>query len=181
MVEQEEYPYVKGSHGIPFSVLKETGGKEVIISGSGKILLCTASSDLLEVSDFDDKNLYLQAHLSTDGLLTMALRTHSAVNPEEKHPDMFASRFIELIFRYFANRGREIECFLAQWGTNSDNYSQFMDVFQRSNDKVLAAKSTWSGEIIAKHGLTEIRPEDILVSEIGGSHITALFGRTKTT
>lgn len=172
--ERGGYPYVEGSHGIPFSKIDKSASQGIIISGSGKELFYMFDERFVSVLDID-AGLFA---VVVNGELTMSLRTREETG---RHPDLFAGKFVDYAFEYFGSRGVAIERFHSFWNSSSDNMLQFVETYERTGDSVQAANGTWSGKAMARHGFSVGSPDDVSMYSSENNlkpKVEAIFRRT---
>lgn len=152
-IEQAGYPYIEGSHGIPFDKAVLSRKRNDLIGGSGRVLNCYIDPQEILVTDAEDVRLMLVSLLSPNGELRLGL--HSRLKDgSAKHPDLFAARFVDFTIRNFELLGGNIRFLVGAWEPGSDNYRQFFDHLNSSQDRVAAARSTWTGQIAERHGFS---------------------------
>lgn len=187
-LEAIDYPFVPGEKGIQMNHLFERlhNGEErgVLLTGSGRELDFIGNSFFLKISDTSIPcYFHMWAILGRERFITFGLQTIREVNGNgqkitAKHPDMFAGKFIGIALSYFKGRGMDIWGCRGVWTPNSDNYEFFMHEYQRSADKVLAAKATWSAKRFAEYGYDNIEEDDISLEYLPGEkelRVQALF------
>ena len=179
MVKAErDYPYVKGSHGIPFDeLIGPFKGK--IIGGSGKEILCSIGSDeesaWIRVFDYRETGYEMKADVEGD---TMEAVIYTQFRNGTRHPDFFARQFLAFALRRFALQGHEIRRFSAHWiryggVRGSKNYEKYMELRKKGELSIYAAKSTWTGKALAELGFTEVEEVD----EDTGERVQVYFKR----
>lgn len=160
------YPYVENSHGIPFFQMKE-GEELVLISGSGTVLSYNATLSELFVCATDNGS-QTELYAGVDkGLLKFSLYPRKTIHEiSGYHPDMFATKFIDVALRYFEDRQVSIGGCFADWygGTNHTEYHALKD---GSKGRVFAANNTWMGRKLIERGFETARDEDILEKKSG--------------
>jgi hypothetical protein len=177
-VEQAGYPYVKGSHGIPFDTLMP-GQIRSVESGSGRILDCGVNPGDIFAHDTRNKKLRLYATLAMDGTLNLNLQSRTVEGSKIiLHPDLFAARFVGFALRNFELSGETVTGLMGLWFPDSVNYDAFHDALATTGDTVLAAQTTWTGRIAAQYGFTKIERGNVLVVDAKeNSSVTAYFGK----
>jgi hypothetical protein len=173
-MERIKYPYEPGKFGIPFEKIdqfyKEKRKKGKILSGSGRTLVCEIYKNSFGICDSKFQERTMSA-LVNDGVVTFDLRTKKSDRdmrqkfPWERHPDMFAKKFVGMALQYFGDKGIEINTCRGSWGSFSDNLRAYNHELKKSGDKVKAAKSTWSGQAFIEYGFTQIEEKDIEENE----------------
>lgn len=174
-MERINYPYELGKAGIPFEKIfklqKEGRIAGIVDSGSGKKLNFRVEENLIEIRDAEFQYRYMRARVEDRAvnfsLYTTYLNKKSIEDfPWERHPDLFADRFVGIALQYFEDRQVKIEICRDTWMPDSDNFIAYREELNRSGDKVKAAKNTWSGKIYAKYGFSEIGEKDIKLGSV---------------
>lgn len=153
-MDQKDYPNEPGVGGIDFSNLK-TGE---IISASGARIQAEVGYGFISLKDKDKE---LTAEVDDDGNLKLRAFTKDR-ETGIKHPDLYATKFIELALSHFEKQGIRITAFKDRWNEDTDNFEKFHDVLNRTGSKIEAALSNLPMPLI-KRGFTDISDEDILV------------------
>jgi hypothetical protein len=171
-----DYPYVAGSHGIPFQEFK-TGKQLKISGGSGRELVYDSQEEGIRIADMLSPEYRMYGEI-VDGdsvrgdTIRFNLKTRSG---EERHPDMFAGRFTKTILDLLTAEGWNITKWLSIWEKWSDNFIQFQRALREGIDPVSAVRMTWSGRNAAKNGFSlEMQDQIIAYDE---KHATVLFTR----
>jgi len=169
-MERIKYPYEPGKFGIPFEKIdqlyKERRKKGKILSGSGRILICKIDKHSFGIYDSKLQERTMSAAVD-DGIITFNLQTKNSDRdmrqefPWERHPDMFAKKFVGMALQYFGDKRIEIDTCRGSWGFLSENLRAYRRELKKSGDKVKAAKSTWSGQTFMGYGFTQIEEKDI--------------------
>jgi len=178
-VEQAGYPYVPGSHGIPFCELPlESRG--VVVGGSGKPLYYEAYRRRISAIDNTDGQMLGLFAKIFDGAMSLNLQTRlHDDNVVITHPDLFAAKFVKMALVNF-QRYENIGCIVGKWHPGSVNYDAFQVAKAATGDALLAAKSTWTGKIAALNGYTELNPDDMIEdNEMGNSYVRVIFRRPR--
>ncbi len=159
MVEQFGYPFVEGSHGIPFS--KMVIGGDSIHTAQGRTLNYTLESDTVYVWDPDMSVANsLMANVS-DKVLTLSLHPTPDDNHESpRHPDLFAGKFVDFILDYFANNGTTIESHFSDW-LNGKNLDDYNSLWAQGAEPGYAASQTWIGKKLISKGFDPAKDEDV--------------------
>lgn len=160
-VEQAGYPYVEGSHGIPFNkAVRGLADDKYLVGGSGSLLWYGVTDRSIDILDENDRDFHLCADLSKYGRLSFDLQTRVERNGSIiRHPDFFAAKFVDFAIRNFELTRGEIRLWRATWrARGSDNYTEFIDFYDQTKDVLTAAKSTWTGRVAYSHGFS-IRDE----------------------
>ncbi len=175
MVEQAGYPYVEGSHGIPFFQMEEGEGLK-INGGSGAILCYDVLPDELQVTDGDVRSSFFLNAKVEDGVLDLSLFTRRNDDNVSQHfPDFFASRFIDVALTHFNNTDAMINYFQAHW-SRGVNYETFNNVLAKTNDPRMAVRETWTYKEMSKRGFVLCRGFDAI--NITNDLVTVLFERS---
>ncbi len=156
MIEQHEYPVNRNGVGINFENLRDNKG--ALISASGRIIHSEISDNEIYL---EDGGYSMQATLGDD-FLSFYIYTKN-IQTGKKHPDFFAAKFVGLAVNHFESKGLPIEKVRDVWPRWSDNYTMFMEEFENSQDKVEAAKSTWSSKVYEDLGF-KLNEERIIIN-----------------
>lgn len=157
MIEQYEYPVSRDGGGINFENLRDNMG--FLVSESGRIIQLEISNSEIYL---EDGGFSMQATLG-DNFLSFFVYTKN-IQTGKKHPDFFAAKFVGLAVNYFESKGSPIEKVRDVWPRWSDNYTMFMEEFKKSQDKVRAAKATWSNKVYGDLGF-RLDEERIIINE----------------
>jgi len=157
MVEAK-YPYVPGESGIPLDDL-EISFEGDVCGGSGKQLFCLIDSDTIVIFDKAAFKLTLSANVISE-ILFVGVRSRDK-ETGERHPDLFAKKFIGWAVAYFENQGHLINRFMGNWTRGEGKYSSTnFDAYQAGRKSGMnpaeAAMSTWTGKTVAELGFTEV-------------------------
>ena len=156
-IEQKEYPLERGVKGIDFSNI--TSGH--FVSESGAELETRKGYGYMSIVD-RKKNFELSAEVES-GILKVRVYTKDRITGE-RHPDMYASKFVDVALSYFENQGVVIDEFRGIWTAGTDTYDKFMDEYKKTGSLTQAAASNlW--EPINRRGLNRISDSDIRVVE----------------
>lgn len=158
------YPYKLGKYGIPFSQIVpnrfDTGIKKgEIKGGSGRNLTYELSRNYLSVYGSDNANYSLYASVDEHGSLLFSIATRLQGGPP--HPDMFAAKFIDYSILYLKKNGVKIKNCKARWYPGTTNYSQFQEALKTGKSKDAAARQTWEGKQLRKHGFKKVKSYSI--------------------
>ncbi len=160
MVEQSGYPYVEGRYGVQFHAMQE-GEAINILGGSGRILKYNLFPEEIRVYDPDiDSPTELFANVS-DGMIRFSLFPRLTTSEESPyHPDLFASKFMDVAINYFRDVGIQITGCIADWylGTNQQQYWRMRE---EGYDREHSANSTWMGKKLIEKGFKPVSDEDI--------------------
>ena len=164
MGERPIYPYIYNVSGVPlFDFMAKKGGVFSVCGGSGRELNCTFDERSISIEDASDPRFHLSAVVDVLGSLHLDLYPRRFPQGE-RHPDLYAAKFIENALRYFKRKGVVIHDFIASWERGGTNFEEFMGAHERQQgDEKGAAAQTWSARTMAKHGFTNI--ENIIVGE----------------
>lgn len=185
-MERINYPFEPGNIGIHFEeVFKNyTQGKirGIITSGSGASINYKVAKDELYVEDFAFADRFMHARAEGE-VAKFSLQTKTSPLdviitrgfPWQRHPDMFAKKFVGVALEYFKSNGIEITICKAVWYLNSDNHKAYTQELAIDNDKVRAAKATPSGQIFVSYGYNRINLEDISDSNLFNRHTVRAF------
>lgn len=133
MIEQQGYPHIPGERGIDFSQLKRSGQ---IVTDSGSLLEYEHDDGFISLRD---KTHEMTAKLD-DGIFSCRLFTKDRKSGE-RHPDLYASYFLEVALSHFEKKGFEIEEFRDIWTKGTDTYDRFYKVLDETGSVVDAAVS----------------------------------------
>lgn len=151
-IEQNGYPHIPGEYGIDFSQLKGVG---LLATDSGKTLRYEVGEGYISLKD---TNHEMTAKLE-DGFFSCRLYTKDR-DSSERHPDMYASYFLEVALSHFEKRGLEIEEFRDIWTQGTDTYDKFYRILEETGSAVEAAKSNLPKPLVNR-GFTKIVEPDI--------------------
>lgn len=174
MGERLIYPYVYNVSGIPLlDFMAKKGGVFSVSGGSGRELNCTFDERSIGIEDTSDPRFHLSADVDVLGSLHLDLYPRRFPRGE-RHPDLYAAKFIEDALRYFKRKGVVIHSFIASWERGGTNFEEFMSAHDRQQgDEKGAAAQTWSARTMAKYGFTNI--ENIIV---GQDKVVVWFSKT---
>ena len=161
MVEQAGYPYVEGSHGIPFFAMEEGESLE-IIGGSGQVLSYYALPDTLYV--FDPQEVLrnsLLAIASNGKLLLTLFPSPDGLHDTPRHPDLYAKRFIDVALAHFKKHGIKIDKHVSDWPSWTENYRQYERLIAQGADDEYAVNHTWIGKTLKERGFLPAVASDI--------------------
>lgn len=189
--ELVSYPYIPGERGIQmsqlFGRLHNGEAQGTLQTGSGRELRFFGNSFLFNIRDNNVPSNYFMSAVCEGRIISFNLRTvidlldSTGVKIRLRHPDMYAGKFVGSALDYFESCGNNISVCKSVWlPPGSDNYDIFMKAFQKTGDKLQAAKATIDAGILAKYGFHNIDEEGILMeplSEINGFKIKASFAR----
>ena len=174
------YPYVEGEYGINPTLLQPTETPRIILSASGRPLNFWMTDKEIYIGEVDPSIFRMFAHVAR-GILTLDLKTKDIAFSErpQRHPDLYAERFVNLALRHFQNCQTPVNFFRGDWKPGTDNFNSFMEAVALGQDNVTAARNTWSGKTLGKHGFSKISAENISKNYEDGmqAEITALFER----
>lgn len=189
-MEIRPYPYIPNEIGIPFEDIFQSFAYGVtsgtVQSGSGAELRYDLDTQLLDVQD----RLYVDRLMGAsvkDGLVKFEIQSRrSRLDvirkdfPWDPHPDMFAHDFVGLSLDFFERNGIFVEACGGAWKPGSINHRVYEDELRTHNDRVAAAKATWSGRTFANYGFSEISHRDVQHHGLWtGRIITAIFHKSK--
>jgi len=163
MLEQAEYPYIEGSHGIPF--FKMAKGSAYIETAQGRMLNYTLEPDTVYVWD-PDLNVAnsLMANVN-EGVLTLSLHpTPDDMHETPRHPDLFAGKFIDFVLGHFNKNHVAIESHLSDWHSGR-NLQEFGDLWVQGADLGYAANQTWIGKKIISKGFSPATDSDVAMKK----------------
>ncbi|MBI2031579.1 MAG: hypothetical protein HYT08_03090 [Candidatus Levybacteria bacterium] len=165
------YPYVKGKYGIPFKDLP-VNIRSITKGGSGSLLHYDIRRDSIEIEDEEFSGYHVSAKVVEDTFIA-AVHTRRYITGE-RHPDLFARRFLIFAYEYFLSNGYEINTYSSYWIPSLDkfastNYSQYSRMLKKGIDPEDAAKATWTGRLAGEFGFTEI--ESMAEDESGGLRV----------
>ncbi len=153
-----------------------------IKSPSKHELQITFSPVEVSIKDIKDDYFYMLA-TNTAGILELSLITKKG---NLRHPDMKARQFIAFCLNHFSTTAFPIKAFRGIWyGENNVNYKKFRQIYELTDNKVVAAKYTWSGKTFISFGFTEISDGDVEIKngypklDIQGEVVLALFSKPK--
>lgn len=163
-VEQSGYPNISGEYGIDFS--KFGFGKFEFTTASGRKLNGERQGGFLSVRD--DSHEMTAEVKGSYGTLELRLFTKDMIDDPEKgrirtstkHPDMFASYFLEVALNDFEKRGVEVNEVRDMWYAGTDTYNKYQKVLEETGSKVEAAKANMFKPLI-KRGFTHITEDNI--------------------
>ena len=185
-VEQSGYPNIPGERGIDFS--KFGFGEFEFTTASGATLVGERQDGYLSVHDDTHE---MTAEVKGYGTLELRLFTKDIViDPEKgsvradtKHPDMFASYFIEVALNDFEGQGVEINEVRNMWYSGTDTYSKYMKVLGETGSRVEAAKANLFKPLVSR-GFTHITDDKIreivYPNSPDSNNVIATFTREKT-
>ena len=178
MLTEADYPFIEGQKGINPILLQPTKDPITIFSASGKPLVFRMDERQVYLAEEDGRNFRLDAQV-TAGTLAFDLKTKITISPGqvERHQDLFAARFVNFALRHFQSFGVLINSVESVWKQDSVNYEDYTNAITAGQDKVTAAKNTWSGRTLGKHGFTRILFGGIRINYEDGMQpeIIALF------
>lgn len=173
--ERPTYPYIPGDRGVPlFDFMTTQGGEFTVTGGSGRELNCTFGDRLMKVEDATYPRFHLSAVVDVLGTLNLDLYPR-LYHKGERHPDLYAAKFIAMALAYFERKRMAINGFFASWEKGGTNYEEFMQAHKKEGrNKIEAAAQTWSARTMARHGFTVV--ERVAISE-DGEKVVALFSK----
>lgn len=120
------------------------------------------------IEDAENIKFHLGATVDLSSMgLKYQLRTRGfQSDPQQRHPDMYARKFIGDALRIYQERWGIIPThFTGEWEYGlSDNLETFYNNFKKTHDPVEAAKKTWTGIVMMEdHGFTDITTADIKI------------------
>lgn len=151
-LEQAGYPYVPGSHGIPFSELGFTRSRRVM-SGSERILDYNVTNTHIGVLDVET-GAHLVADVrrrnrDRDYTISFDLVTRDG---EHVNEDMYAAKFTKFALKNFRALGHDVRFWTDDWERWSDVYLQFIDALRSTRDEARAVNSTWTAQVARLQG-----------------------------
>lgn len=157
MVEAHNYPYAEGLYGIPFGDLAVPFYGR-IKGGSGREIICQISRSWITIRD-EDENYWMQAVVK--GNEARAIIATRKLTAGERHPDFFARKFFCFAFKHFEDSGLNVTKFVARWVKSegdfgSLNWDQYKEGVAKGLSPQEAAKSTWTGKVLAECGFDEV-------------------------
>ena len=174
---KEGYPYIPGDRGIPFDALftrAQSGERSgTFISGSNRKLDYLVMEDNISIAD-PEGEIYIMAALVQEGVASFAMHTKNPENPDERHRDMYAAKFVGIALDYFKSRGHNIQHCIDSWQPGTDTHKDFFDEYGKTGDKVSAAKSNWAGRTYMSNGFTEINES---VINIFNDRVNVIFSK----
>ncbi len=182
-LEQAGYPNIPGEYGIDFSKFKF--GTFELTTASGAKLTGESQDGYLSVRDDTHE---MTAEVKGYGTLEFRLFTKDLIDDPEKgkvradtkHPDMYASYFMEVALRNFEKQGIEINEIRDMWYAGTDTYQKYNDVLKETGSRVEAAKANLRKPLIAR-GFTHIADGDIreitYPNSPHGNNVIAVFRR----
>jgi hypothetical protein len=157
-VETRLYPYAPGERGVNFDEIIERAKKGerigTVTSASGKNLGYILDEGHISVSDLENEYFMLSASWA-DETVEFALAS-TKIQSREKHPDMYAGKFVEFALSYFESQGKTVREIFDVWEPPSDNYKGFCNARNYWDNDFKAAKQTWSGRTYAKFGFSHV-------------------------
>jgi hypothetical protein len=170
-MERLTYPYKSGEFGIPFRDIFEhfkNGQKAgTVIGGSGREINFIITKNSLSIYDAEFSDRGMSSMVDKHNILTFWIQTEiskldwSEKFPWKRHPDMFAKDLIHVALQHFEDANTRIDICRGKWRYFSINHQAYREEFERSGDRVKAAKNTWSGQRFIECGFSEIDAEDI--------------------
>jgi hypothetical protein len=162
-LEQAGYPNIPGEYGIDFSKVKF--GNFELTTASGATLIGESQDGYLSLRDGVHE---MTAEVKGYGTLEFRLFTKGLIDDPEKgkiragdkHPDMYASYFLEVALRNFEKQGVEINEVRDMWYAGTDTYEKYQRVLAETGNRVDAAKSNMFKPLIDR-GFTHITEDDI--------------------
>lgn len=181
------YPYVPGKYGIPFGDLIDQFKAQglhygIFKSGSGTKIEFKYFDNSIAVADLAHPDRGMQAEV-LNGVASFNLQTRGMVKDKLKdelnpHPDMFAAKFVRFALEYFETIGEEVEMCKGEWHFPSDNWMTFMAELLTHENRVKAAKATWSGKLFRSLGFSRLRKSDISLENTANNiKVVTLFRR----
>lgn len=145
--------------------------------------------ELIKVNDFekciypDGKTSYgyMSAKVSIDNAVWFSIWTKKT----KHHPDMYGNEFVKFALDLFAAKGVTVLVCMGEWySKHSDNYTQFMNVYRFSKDKMKAVNATWTANIFQRYGFICQNENDIQMNGVnstntGPSSIYVTFKKIK--
>lgn len=132
----------------------------------------------INIEDAASSCFYLDASVGmAKGDLVFRFNTKGYQNdPDRKHPDLYAARFVGKALQFFEERWGVVPThFTGSWSHeegHSDNFELFKKHYtaaETRGDSVFAARNTWSGKIMEEqYGFNDITRNDITVRVSGG-------------
>lgn len=176
MVETRSgYPFFKGKYGIPFKdLLANTRG--IVRGGSGRFLRYGIKDSSIDIEDEEFSGYGLFAEVNRN-IFKASVFTRRYMTGE-RHPDLFARKFLIFAYEYFIANGYDINRIATYWTASVDkftsiNFDQYSEAFAKGFSSEDAARSTWSGRLAGEIGFTEV--EQITIDKANG--IEAIFKR----
>lgn len=161
-MEVQPYPYIPGEKGIPFEEIFSNFRNGVkagsIQAGSGAELRYEIDTKLLFIQDRQYVDRLMGASVE-EGVAKFEIQTRRSdldiirMNfPWERHPDMYASRFIGVALAFFEQNGEKVEACWGYWKPRGFNHQQFEEQLRVTGDLKTAALSTDSARMFGKYG-----------------------------
>lgn len=165
------YPFVPEVGGIDIrEILDGYTGARIVRGGSGRELVCQIETNLISVKDRRNSWFVLEAAVER-GIASFEVYSKPYVYGSEgrefidnRHPDLYAGRFVDLAFCHFAQYGVRIDMCRGNWHFGSDNFNVFFDARCQGLSFAESAKRTWSGRKFIEHGFTQITDEEVFIS-----------------
>lgn len=174
MVEQYNYPLIRGEKGINFAKINP-GIDMKILTESGERLYCRFDRDLIAIHTPEltpEKHAKLLYASVEEGVLEFGLVTRNPRN--DVHKDLFAGEFVDYAMNYFAAQNTPITA--VEVNLNRKSNREYMATLGEKGDKVAAVYSTWIMRKIAQHGFTEVNEQDVNV-DLKRQMVTARISR----
>lgn len=130
----------------------------------------------IDIRDAENYSFFFNAKVTPDNLISFSINNRNLRgNRDEKQPDIYPLELAKRAYKYFIEQGHAINGIAARWtkyrdGTSLlDNYDQYfaylkslpkrglLNLWKYSEDeKMRAAKQTWTGKMAATLGFTEV-------------------------
>jgi len=164
MIEAPRYPFIPGERGFPLEALLQSGWSTPITTESNNRLYMYQAERKIAIHDLGYcYRLMAEVDPNTD-ILQLNVQTLNPKVSDKRHPDLYASKFVEVAVDYFRSQGIHIKHFLGEWKEGGVNYFQFFENLKKTGDPIPSARQTWTGHVIGRVGFTKI-PEDSIVIE----------------
>lgn len=121
---------IPGKGGILQSDFIVAPKREVLGVSGNKIILDIAPSKI-EIVPQNNDFLYFRARVE-NGEMTVSVKTKDETG--KKHPDMYAKELILKAYQFFSDGGQKIEKIRTRFLEDSDNFRQFYDFFNSSEN-----------------------------------------------
>lgn len=174
------------------NVFEKCPNRGVIKAGSGRLLKYSfyrgENDSMLKISDFlrGQYRLDFTLDIETKSIeFSLYTKLNKQDQPEfanaSKHPDLYASRFIEAVLCCCCERGWQIDQVKSYWVKDrSDDFPIFEEDYKKHNDSAHAARKTSSASRWARYGFTEIDSKKIKVIKNNSGlpvSVTAIFSK----
>ena len=167
------YPYVPEKQGIDFLKLGNCTPQDWFTESGRLLSELSISSDQIHVRDKGNRGwdshimhgIFNQEQRSINFDIHTANFSRDKKTVKSRHPDFFASAFINMFIHYAEDNGNLIESWYALWLQNSTNYNAYTNLVEKENmSPSMAVWETWTGKQATKHGFTKLVGEPMVFS-----------------